>query len=205
MRRGARDSQIVNNFFTLASIVMIAGTIAVYTKYFSSKEENKKNEITIQQLQCEKDSFTYSKVFNQTLLNKSIKALEKGYYKLDGGFIEAIHMKSKIKETITLKEVDDFYKTSIGMIPKKDIEKYLTIKYEIIENDKKNPNKINEDCKLGAGSVQTSFRINSKEIFRVYTDFAFLYKNAIKQRVDCSIKVFKNHVQNSTKHTVDNN
>lgn len=198
MRRGARDSQIVNNFFTLASIVIIAGCIALYTKYFGDTTPKEK-PFHVEQLQCEKESFTYSKTFNQNLLNKSIKALEKGYYKLDGGFIEAIHMKSKIKDLVSLDEVNTYFKTSIGVEPKKDIEKYLTIKYEIIENDKKNPNKINEECKLGAGSVQTSFRINSKEIFRVYTDFKFLYNNAIKKRVDCSIKVFKNHVQNKQK------
>jgi hypothetical protein len=43
----------------------------------------------------------------------------------------------------------------------------------------------------------TSFKINSTEIFRVYTDFQFMYNNAIKERIDCSIKVYKNYVQNN--------
>lgn len=198
MKRGARDSQIINNFFTLVSILIIAGTLAVYTKYFG--EDSKKESVyTPLKLQCESKSFTYSKTFNQKLLDKSIKALEKGYYKLDGGFIESVHMESNIKNVVTLKQTDKFYEEAIKIKPKDDLQKFLKIKYEIIENDKKNPNKINEDCKLSAGSVQTSFRINSKEIFRVYTDFNFLYKNAIKERIDCSIKVFKNHVQNNTR------
>ena len=92
--------------------------------------------------------------------------------------------------------MNSFYTNSIGINPKKDIEKYLKIKYELIENDKKDPRKKDEEHKLNSGSVLTSFRINSKEIFRVTTDFQFMFKNAIKQRVECSIKVFKNHVQN---------
>lgn len=198
MKRGARDSQIINNFFTLVSILIIAGTLAVYTKYFT-KDTSKESVYIPNKLECENKSFIYYKTFNQKLLDKSINALDKGYYRLDGGFIESEHMKSNIKNVLTLKETDKFYEEAIKIKPKDDLQKFLKIKYEIIENDKKNPNKLNEDCKLSAGSVQTSFRINSKEIFRVYTDFNFLYKNAIKERIDCSIKVFRNHVQNKTR------
>ncbi len=196
MGRKARDSQIVNNFFTLASILMVAATLAIYVKYFSKEDDGIYRP---KPLVCEKKIYTYSKTFNQKLLNKSIKALNKGYYKLDGGFIESEYMKSNIKDIISLEELDTFYKNAIKVEPKKDLQKFLKIKYEIIENDKENPNKKSKDCRLHAGSIQTSFRINSKEIFRIYTDFNFMYKNAIKERIDCSIKVFKNHVQNSSK------
>ncbi len=196
MRKGARDSQIVNNFFTLVSILIIVATLVIYTKYFvSEKKEN--TSYKPKPLPCEATSFTYSKTFNQKLLDKSIRALEKGYYRLDGGFIEAEHVKSKIKDLITLEQADRFYKEAIKIEPKKGIEKFLKIKYEIIENDKKSSNKIDKDYKLSAGTIQTSFRVNSKEIFRVYSNFNFMYKNAIKERIDCSIKVFKNHVQSS--------
>jgi len=194
MRRGARDSQVINNFFSFATIIIIAVVLTLYIKYIVKDEEkNPKNKIV--KLTCENDTFTYSKVFNQKLVNKSIKALEKGYYKLDGAFLEALDMKSKIKDVVTLSEVDKFYINSIGIIPKENIKKFLEIQYEIIETDKKKPNKKNDEIKLNSGSIKTSFKINSKEIFRVYTDFTFMYKNAIKQRVECSIKVFKNHVQ----------
>ncbi len=197
MGKNARDSQIVNNFFTLASILMVAATLAIYVKYFAQDEDD--GVYKPKPLACEEEIYTYSKVFNQTLLNKSIKALNKGYYKLDGGFIESQYMKSNIKNIVSLDELDSFYKDAIKVEPKKNLQKFLKIKYEIIENDKENPNKKNKECRLHAGSIQTSFRINSKEIFRIYTDFNFMYKNAIKERIDCSIKVFKNHVQNSSK------
>jgi len=195
MRRGARDSQVINNFFSFATIIIIAVVLTLYTKYIvQDKEKNPKKQIV--KLECEKEAYTYTKVFNQKVLNKSIKALDKGYYKLDGGFIESEYMKSNIKNIVALDEVDKFYIDSIGTLPKQNIENFLKIQYEVIENDKKKPNKKDADIKLNSGSIKTSFRINSKEIFRVYTDFAFMYKNAIKQRVECSIKVFKNHVQN---------
>lgn len=195
MKRGARDSQIVNNFFSLATIVIIAVVITLYSKYVVKDEDEQSLKKEIVKLSCEKESYTYSKIFNQKLLDKSYKALDKGYYKLEGSFLKAEHMPSNIENIISLEEVDNIFINSIGNEPKKDIEKFLKIKYEVIENDKKNPNKKDEKCKLNAGSIMTSFRINSKEIFRVYTDFSFMFKNEIKQRVQCSIKVFKNHVQ----------
>ncbi len=193
-KRVRRDSLVVNNFFTLASIIIITVVLTLYTKFFPHDKENTKNQI--EKLACEKTSYTYSKVFNENLLKKSINAVEKGYYKLEGSYLKAIHQTSKIEEVINLDEVNSTYISSLGFQPKEDLEKFLKIKYEIIENDKKDPNKKNEECKLNAGSVMTSFKINSTEIFRVYTDFQFMYNNAIKERIDCSIKVYKNYVQN---------
>ena len=197
MKRGARDSQVINNFFSLATIIIISVVLALYTKYIVKDESELKNpsQNQILRLQCEKDEYTYSKVFNQKLLESSVKALKKGYYILDGAFIQSEYMKSNIKSIISLEEVDKFFKDSIGIKPTKNSKLFLKIQYEIIENDKKKSSKRNEESKLNSGSVKTSFIINSKEIFRVYTDFTFMYKNAIKQRVDCSIKVFRNHVE----------
>lgn len=195
MRRGPSDSTIINNFFSLATIIIVSVTLVIYKTFILKDEE----EIKYEKLQCEKQHYTFSKVFNQKLLDKSINALNKGYYRVEGSYLKSEHMKSSIENIVSLDEVNGFYQNSIAVGPKKDIEKYLNIRYELIENDKKDPNKKEEECKLNAGSVMTSFRINSKEIFRVYTDFNFMYKNAIKERIDCSIKVFKNHVQNSPK------
>lgn len=195
MKRGARDSQIINNFFSLASIIIIVVVLVLYSKYILKDEieENFLKEIV--KLECENDEYTLSKVFNQKLLDKSINALDKGYYKLEGSFLKPEFIPSSIEKVVSIEEMDRYYIDSIGVKPKKEIEKYLKIKYEIIENDKKNPSKKDKERKLNSGSVMTSFRINSKEIFRIYTDFQFMFKNAIKKRVDCSIKVFKNHVQ----------
>ena len=67
MKRGARDSVIVNNFFTLASIILIVIVIVIYSKYIANDayEEVTKEEII--PLSCEKEIFTVSKVYNQEL------------------------------------------------------------------------------------------------------------------------------------------
>ncbi|MGE4462556.1 MAG: hypothetical protein AB7D49_08980 [Arcobacter sp.] len=193
MSKTRRQSLIVNNFFTLASIVMISVTMILYSKFIVGDKEITKEEVI--PLSCEKDIFSTSKVFNQKLLNDSQKALNKGFYKIQGEYIKSKYSKSIIEEFISLDEIDSFYKNSIQVNPKNDINKFLTIDYEIIENDKKDPNKKSKECKICSGSIMTSFKADKTEIFRFYIDFNLYDKDEIKRRIDCTIKAYKNNVK----------
>ena len=195
MKRGARDSLIVNNFFTLASIVLITITIVLYSKYIAndSYEEITKEEVI--PLLCEKEVFTISKIYNQELLNKSMKALNKGFYKLEGSYEKSQQTQSIIEDFISIEELNSYYIKAIEKKSKEDITKYLTIKYEIIENDKKEQNKKISDCKFCSGGILTSFLADDKEIFKFYTDFKLYDKNEIASKIDCAIKVYKNNVK----------
>ncbi len=64
MGRGARDSLVVNNFFTFASIVIITITLTLYTKYI----RNDSDKLKIKELQCQKQSYTKVTLFNHKLL-----------------------------------------------------------------------------------------------------------------------------------------
>jgi len=195
MKRGARDSVIVNNFFTLASIILIVIVIVIYSKYIANNayEEVTKEEVI--PLSCEKEIFTVSKVYNQELLNESMKALNKGFYKLEGSYKKAQQTQSIIEDFISIDELNSFYTKVIGKKTKENISRYLTIKYEIIENDKKDVTKKLSNCKFCSGAILTSFLADEKEIFKFYTDFNLYDKTEIEKRIDCTIKVYKNHVK----------
>ena len=124
------------------------------------------------------------------ILKKSQKALNKGYYRVEGSFLK-LENNSILEEIISIDELKNFYENLIGVKPKENIEKYLKIRFELIEKDKKNKN----NDRLSAGTLISSFRINSKELLRFESDFQFMYKNAIKDRIECSIKVYKNYVK----------
>ena len=187
---------ILNNFFTLASIIIIAITLVLYTKYIANNPTKIVKKVSkFTPLSCEQINYSKSKLFSQKLLNKSITALDSGFYKLDGGYIKAQYSKSIIENFIPLDELNTYYKDAIGLSPKKDIKKFLTINYEIIESDKKHTKNKNKKFKLYSGSIKTSFRANAKEIFSFYTDFTLYDKEEIKERINCTIKVYKNHVK----------
>ena len=192
-----RQSLIVNNFFTLVSILLISITIVLYSKYISNddyKNDNLKEKVI--PLPCEKETFSTSKVFNQKLLNDSIKALNKGHYKLEGGYTKSVYLESMIEDFIKIDELNIYFNAAIQRKPKNDINKYLTISYKIIENDKKDPNnKKSKDCKFCSGSVLTTFKAEQKEIFKFYIDFNLYDKNEIDKRIDCTIKAYRNNVK----------
>ncbi|QKF66400.1 hypothetical protein AVENP_0840 [Arcobacter venerupis] len=195
MKRGARDSVLVNNFFTIASIVLISITMMLYSKYIANDDYDEVTKERVIPLSCEKEIFTVSKVYNQDLLNKSMKALNKGFYKIEGSYKKSQQTQSIIEDFISLNELNSYYVKAIEKPPKPNIEKYLTIKYEIIENDKKDQNKKTSDCKFCSGAILTSFLADDKEIFKFYTDFKYYDKNEIASKIDCTIKVYKNNVK----------
>ena len=200
MKRNRRQSTIINNFFTLASIIIITITLVMYLTYMRDDKndiDNEKISITKEKvipLECE-DSTSNLKLFNQKLLNKSLSALNKGYYKLDGGYIKSLNSKSIIEDFISINEVDDFFIKSIGKKAKDNIKKFLTINYEIIENDKEEMIDLKKKIKFKAGTIRTSFRANSIEIFAFSKDFKFYDKKEIQSIINCTIKVYKNNAK----------
>ena len=181
-RQGARDSQIVNNLFSLATIVIVTSVLIVYVKYIAPDTTIKKNQ-EFQKLPCQDNIYSYEKVFKQKLLNKAITALQKAYYKVEGSYIKSLNKESNIESIVSIDELSTMYENAIGIKAKKNISKFLKIDYHIIENDKNN--------KMKAASLMTSFKANDIEIFKFYIDIKFLYKEEIKNKIKCTIEVFK--------------
>ena len=191
MKEHRRVSQIVNNFFTLASIVMITIVISLYSKYGSNiKEKPRLNS----QLPCQKETYTFDKISSYKLIQNANSYLEKGSFVINGGFIKPRFGKFYLKDKISLEEANDYFQTAINVNQKKELVKYLTIKYEIIENDKNDPRK-KDYQKINAGELLSSFRINGKELFMMKTEFMEYDKLSIKNRIECTIKAFKHNAK----------
>jgi len=178
MRRGARQSQIINNFFSLATIVMVSVVLTLYVKYIVKEEKPKRVNSG---LLCQKQNQTTDKIINKILLKKGFVLLNKGFYSLDGGIIPSLNTKSVITEEADLTKINNIFLNAIDINLNNEMQKFLTIKYELIENDKINS--------THAGALLTSFRVNNNEVFRVLTDFNKY--NEIKQRVECTLEAFK--------------
>lgn len=184
MRSYRRQSQVVNNFFTFVTIIMISIVLVLYVKYGPKvKRINSK-------LACQELTKTRDKIFNEELLKKSYILFEKGNYEINGGFIKPKFGKFFLKDKITLKQANDEFLKNIK-IKQTHSEIFLNIKYEIIENDKNDPRKKSEASKAYAGNLITSFRVNGREAFRVSTYFLTYNKKEIEEKISCSIKAFQ--------------
>ncbi|PLY09311.1 MAG: hypothetical protein C0626_09975 [Arcobacter sp.] len=187
-----RDSQVVNNFFTLVSIVIIAIVITLYSKYGPKVKTPSRVHSN---LECQKTTSTIDKITSPSLLKDAKYYMENGLYVLNGGFIKPRFGKFYLKDEITIEEANDFFKLKIAIVQKENPVKYLNIKYEIIENDKNDPRKKDAYSKSYAGTILSSFRINGKEAFMMKTDFLEYDKKDIKNRIDCIIEAFKHNAK----------
>ncbi len=186
MRRYRSQGQTINNFFTLVTIIVMSIVLTIYVKYVPKPPRVHSD------LACQKESYTFDRIYNQELLDEANKLLNHGAYILDGGLIKPRFGKSYLKDEINIKQSDEYFQQAI--IKSSSVKNYFVkIKYEIVENDKNDPRKKDDSCKLHAGSLMTSFRINEKEVFRMHTDFLKYDKNDIKERINCTLKAFRHN------------
>lgn len=189
MASNRRDSIIINNFFTLASIIMVTAVLAVYSKYFGDKKE----EIRVNSnLPCQQNIKTTDYITNPQAIKNINYFFDKGLYVLNGGFIKPRFGKFYLKDKITINQANELFIKAIKKTPIENPIKYLTIKYEIIENDKNDPRKKDFEKKY-AGELLSSFRISGQEIFRMKTQFLEYNKASIEERINCTIKALKHN------------
>mgnify|MGYP000123059588 CR=1 FL=1 len=182
MRRGAQQSQVVNNFFSLATIVMVSVVLILYLKYVV-KEPQRINSNLVCQLEL---TSTTDKISNEQFLKTGYKLLNDGSYELDGGMIPSLE-NPVITKKIDLKQINNIFLNTIDIKLTKQKRRFLKIKYELIENE--------DDSKDNVASLLTSFRVNNKEVFRMNIDFLKYDLIEIEKRVQCTMEAFKHNAK----------
>ncbi|MFA7083922.1 MAG: hypothetical protein WC141_05240 [Arcobacteraceae bacterium] len=181
-------SQIINNFYTLVTIVMMAAVIALYTKFINPNKENK-NPIEAVVLACQKGLKIEQKLVNEKLLKEAWQLFSEGNYELDAGVI--VEENFTLPSFLSLKKVNEMFENSIDVVAIKNAQKFLKIKYEIIQNNKNENESQNENKKVFELDFLVSFRINAKEIIRMKTSFNTTNPNDLASKVECIMESFK--------------
>lgn len=191
-----RDSLRINNWLTFVSIIIISVTLVLYSKYIAPAQQKK--AVMNSGIACQNDStklgkiVCFDKVYDKEKIKEGLALLEQGDYTLNGGLILSEYMPTELEKYISLNHSDKYFLDAIGIKQNKDSIRKLNINYEIIENDKANPNKKSNSkaCKLYTGYILTSFRINNKQLYRIQIDFHSYDKEEIKKRIGCTIESF---------------
>ena len=174
------ESQIINNFYTLVTIVIMAVVITIYTKYVNP---NKEKEFTPLLLPCQSALQIEQRVSNPKLIKEANRLLEEGNYMINAGFI--LSENSPIEKQLSLETVNGFFENTIDVVAIANAQKFLNIKYELIENEKK-ANEL---------SLLVSFRINANEVFRMIASVQSNQFNEIPQKVECIMNSFKQNAK----------
>lgn len=182
------QSQKINNLFALITIVIMTVVITIYVKYMPKDDQTSYHS----GLECQKEVVCFDKVYNPQLLQEGVELLLGGNYELLGDISLAKYMTPILDSKITVQEADLMFLKAINTSINENSQKYLTIAYQIIENDKEDPNKKSDsdNCKLFAGYVLTSFRINGIQAYRMQIDFNTYDLVEIEQRIKCTIEAF---------------
>jgi len=183
MKRGARQSQIVNNFFSLATIIMVSVTLTLYVKYVVKKPLRIHSNLI-----CQEEALSsFDKISNKKLFNTGYRLLIEGAYVLDGGIIPSLEKKSHIEKKLSIKQIDNIFLNTINIKSNDDKNKFLKIKYELIENEDETSEK--------EGSILSSFRVNNKEVFNMSIDYSSYDMIELTKQIQCTLDAFKHNAK----------
>lgn len=195
--RYSEDGAKVNRLFTFATIIIMAVVISLYTHFYEELTQSQAQKAAKNSgLPCQKEVVCFDKVYDKKEISQAIELFKKGNYTLDGEFEYSQYMPTILKDKIDPKEVEQHFYNAINITPNPNMQKIVKIYYQVVENDKQHPNKKSsksEHCKLYAGYLITTFRVNAKPVFRMQIDFNDYDINEIKKRIDCTIESFLHH------------
>ncbi len=147
----------------------------------------------IKRLECQDKTITFEKIFLNTPIKESIQSFLEGNYKISSSKINySLLMESNLKNKLTIEELDKRVISTINkhIKMKKENSSFVDIDYYLYENDKKDPNKKNEDAKKYAGYLVFEFKYDGKLIYKIQTDYMKIDTSDVEERVDCIINSF---------------
>lgn len=169
-------SQILNNFYTLVTIVIMTAVITLYSKYI---HPHKEPTFIPTVLPCLSELKIEQRLSNTERLVEAMSLFKEGNYMVDGGLI--LNDNTTLDKHISIKSINEYFHNASDVVAINNAQKYLNIKYEIIESDKT----------ANLLEFLVSFRISANEVMRMYTYLPINNLEEIPQKVECIMNSFK--------------
>lgn len=144
-------------------------------------------------LPCLAKVTSFERAYGNEDIKKAQIKLQRGNYILKYGIDKATFMESTLFENLDLKEIEEYTNKELHKNIKEQTitNEHITIEYKIYENDKKDPKKKSDNCKLFRGYVVFKIINNKKKtVYQAQIDFLDPKGADIKQTISCAIKAF---------------
>lgn len=172
------DSQRINNWLTLVSIVIISGVLSIYSKYIAPYQQEKStSQAYVKNSPCKKNINCSDKIYSKSFVKEGLSFLQNGEYTLNGGMILNINKDINF----TVEQADKIFLDTIDVTKDEKAIRRLNINYEIIEDDKQ----------AKRAFLMTSFRINNNHLYRIKVDLDSLKLDDIKKGIELTIESFR--------------
>lgn len=134
---------------------------------------------------CQKETVCFDKVSGtQEQFQQLSQALEQGFVHYKCSVIPSQYMETIITHHITPKILSDLSAQALGQ-PRPGAETPLVVECELYENDKLDPGKKSKNCKLFAGYLLYTFKLNQEQIYKIQIDVMDSKGQDIPKRLEC--------------------
>jgi len=144
-------------------------------------------------LECQKNVTTFEKAYNLNDIKTAQEKIKNGNYSFSSTIEKAKYAQSKLFNYISQKQTDKIFENELKtyIVKENNQDAKIQLKYNIYENDIKDPGKKTEKSKLYAGYVWLEIK-NERNlvIYKVQIDFMDKEGKDIDKSIKCCIKSF---------------
>ncbi len=169
-----------------AFIAFIGGTI--YTQVAKEKLQDE-----TKRLACHKHVTTFERGYGFEDIKKAQQLLLDGNYKINSSVEKSIFMPSTLFDFIDMDILDKKLDSIISekMAAENLARERVEVYYKVYENDKQDPKKKGESCKLFRGYVVMKFENqNNKTVYQIQIDFLDDEGSDIPETLKCAVESF---------------
>lgn len=157
-------------------------------------QQVKKQQIPgkLDRLECHKKVTCFEKVFLEDQLELAKKLFMDGDLKIYSSIDKATHMPSTLFDFVSIEDTEQFLYNHIQTLTKNELvyKNGVIVKIKIYENDKEDPNKKSDKCKLFRGYVVFEILKQNRLIYKNQIDFMDYQGKDIPNTLECAIKSF---------------
>jgi len=181
---------VMKKYIVTFVVLVIVGLIgnSIYTQMTKDKVPGK-----AKRLECHKKATTFERGYGFDDIQKAQQLLLSGNYKITSGIDKATFMQSTLFDFVNMEYLDK----TLGFIIVKNIKeekqenKIIDVDYKVYENDKEDPKKKTDSCKLFRGYVVMKFKNqNNKIVYQVQIDFMDQEGKDIEKTLECAVESF---------------
>lgn len=166
-------------------------SILVYLIY--NQVEKQRVPGKLDRLECHKNVTCFEKAFLENFIDKAKELLYQGNYKISSSIEKSTYMPSSLFQYVSVEDTEQFFYNYLSTLTKKEhhFNNGIVIDFKIYENDKEDPKKKSDKCKLFRGYVVLQvFSPNKKLIYKVQIDFLDQKGEDVEKALECALKSF---------------
>ena len=174
------------SFFVFVVIGLLGNSI--YIEMTKDKVPGK-----LKRLECHKKTTAFERGYGIKDIQEAQELLLSGNYRIVSDIDQATYMNSSLFEFVDIKKLDKTFAFFLLQKVKNErkASEILDIEYKVYENDKEDPKKKSDNCKLFRGYVVMKFKNkNKKVVYQVQIDFMDYEGKDIPKTLECAVESF---------------